>query len=235
MTKRVALYYPWLHLRGGVERCILELVTRSRHEYTVYTSHVDYDGTFPEYRDVQRLVELRQISVQRTLGRVLDAVRTIYGQRLALDDFDALMVHSEGVGDFLTLRNHDRPIICYCHSLQRPIYDSVYRETLLRDKPWYRLPLASASPLYRLATRAAWRRYQHVFVNSEDTRRHVMAAGLCPPDRIEVLHPGVSLERIRPQLRYAPFFLYAGRSPRRRYQASRFFMAGRSIGISYQA
>ena len=209
--KRVALYYPWIYVQSGVERSIIETVRRSRHRYTIFTNHYDRAQTFPDFAEIEDLVQLRQVAVQRSFGETLKAVQTIWRQRLALGDFDALLVHSEGLGDFLTLRNHDRPVICYCHSLQRPIYDSVYRETLLRSKPQYRMPLACLAPLYRMATRAAWRHYQQVFVNSEETRQHVLAAGVCASDRLEVLHPGVALERIRPSWRYEPFFLYAGR------------------------
>ena len=209
--KRVALYYPWIYVQSGVERSILETVRRSRHRYTIFTNHYDREQTFPEFAELKDIVQLRRIEVERSFRQTVRAVRTIWRQRLPLDDYDALLVHSEGVGDFLTLRNHDRPVICYCHSLQRPIYDSVYRETLLRNKPQYRIPLSCLAPLYRMATRAAWRHYRHVFVNSEETRQHVLAAGVCPADRLEVLHPGVALERIHPSLRYEPFFLYAGR------------------------
>ena len=209
--KRVALYYPWIYVQSGVERTIIETVRRSRHHYTIFTNHYDRAQTYPDFADLTDLVELRRIGVRRTFLDALDAVGTICLQRLPLSDFDLLLVHSEGAGDFLTLRNHDRPVLCYCHSLQRPIYDPVYRETLLESKPHYRVPLACLEPLYRLATRAAWRHYEHVFVNSEETRRQVAAAGLCPPERMETLHPGVALERIHPSLTYAPFFLYAGR------------------------
>ncbi len=209
--KRVALYYPWIYVQSGVERTIVETVRRSRHRYTVFTNHYDAAQTFPDLADVEDLVELRHIPVKRTFGQTFRAVRTIVGQRLPLERFDALMIHSEGVGDFLTLRNHARPVICYCHSLQRPIYDTVYRETLLRDKPQYRLPLAFLDPAYRIATRLAWRHYRRVFVNSAETRHQVEGAGLCPPERMEVLHPGMSLEGFHPTFRYEPFFLYAGR------------------------
>jgi glycosyltransferase involved in cell wall biosynthesis len=209
--KRVALYYPWIYVQSGVERSILETVRRSRHRYTIFTNHYDREQTFRDFTGIPDLVELRRVAVQRSFRQTLKALGTIVGQRLALDGFDALVVHSEGAGDFLTLRNHDRPVICYCHSLQRPIYDPVYRDTLLTTRPRYRVPLACVAPLYRLATRAAWRRYQHVFVNSEETRQQVAAAGLCAPERVETLHPGVALERIRPSWRYEPFFLYAGR------------------------
>jgi glycosyltransferase involved in cell wall biosynthesis len=211
VKKRVALYYPWVHLRGGVERCILELATRSRHEYTVYASHVDYDGTFPEFRDLERLVTLRPVSVERSLGAAFRAAARIATEKLDPSRFDALLVSSEGLGDFITLRNHAKPVVCYCHSLARPVYDPVYRATLLSQRPLYRLPLAVYGPLYHRATRVAWRHYQRVFANGQEARRQIVAAGLCPADRVEVLHPGVEPARGGPSLTSEPYFLFLSR------------------------
>ena len=49
---RIATYYPWVHLMGGIERTILETVKRSRHDWTVFTSHYRPEDTFPEFRDI---------------------------------------------------------------------------------------------------------------------------------------------------------------------------------------
>ena len=211
MTKRVALYYPWVHLRSGAERVILELATRSRHEYTIYTSHLDLAGTFPEFRDLERVVELRRISVERSLGQALHATASIAAEKLDPSSYDALLVSSEGLGDFITLRNHAKPVICYCHTLVRPVYDPVYRETLLQQRPLYRLPLAAYRGIYHQATRLAWRHYRRVFVNGQEVQRQVETAGLCPGDRVEVLHPGVDPARVRPTLGSEPYFLFLSR------------------------
>ena len=49
---RVALYYPWLYLKSGVERTLLELVTRSRHDWTFITNHYHRDQTYPEFQQL---------------------------------------------------------------------------------------------------------------------------------------------------------------------------------------
>jgi glycosyltransferase involved in cell wall biosynthesis len=211
MTKRVALYYPWIHLRSGVERCILELVRRSRHDYTVYASHVDFDGTFPEFRDLKRLVALHPVSVERSLGRAFHAAATIAAEKLDPSAFDALLVSSEGLGDFITLRNHAKPVLCYCHTLARPVYDPVYRRSLLEQRPAYRLPLALFRRLYHPANRRAWRHYRHVFANGAEVRRQIVSAGLARPATVEVVHPGVDEPRLRPAEAAEPYFLFLSR------------------------
>ncbi len=209
--KRVALYYPWIYVRSGVERVILEIVRRSRHRYTVFTNHVNYAQTYPEFRELPNLVVLGRVPVERSFGAVLRAARTIAAQKLDLADCDALLVSSEGLGDLITFRNHAKPVLCFCHTPARPVYDPVYRASWLAAHPGARIPLALYSFVYRLVTRRAWRHYRRVFANSREVAGRIAAGRLCPPDRVEVLHPGVDVERIRPSFTCEPYFLCAGR------------------------
>jgi len=194
-----------------VERVILEIVQRSRHRYTVFTNHLNYAQTYPEFRDLHDVVALDQVPVDRSFGAVLRAARTIAMQKLDLQDYDALLVSSEGLGDLITFRNHDQPVVCFCHTPVRPVYDPVYRATWLAEHPSARIPLAMFSLGYHAITRLAWRYYRRVFANSREVAARIARGRLCPPDRVEVLHPGVDLDRIRPSFRYEPYFLCAGR------------------------
>jgi len=210
-VKRVALYYPWIYVRSGVERVIFELVRRSRHEYTVFTNHVNFEQTFPEFRTLKRLVVLDGVPVDRSFGSVLRAALTIMTQRLQLEEFDALLVSSEGLGDLITFRNHTRPVLCFCHTPVRPIYDPVYRRVWLERHPRARLALTFYSFFYAAFTRRAWRHYRRVFVNSREVARRVLQGKLCPPEKLEVLHPGVDTDEIHLSPRYERYFACVGR------------------------
>jgi glycosyltransferase involved in cell wall biosynthesis len=209
-VKRVALYYPWIYVRSGVERVILEIMRRSRHRYTVFTHHLNPSQTYPEFRDLP-VVVLAHVPVERSFGAVLRAARTIVMQKLDLRGYDALLVSSEGLGDLITFRNHDQLVFCFCHTPARPVYDPVYRATWLAAHPLGRIPLAVFSLAYHAVTRRAWRYYQRVFANSCEVAGRIARGRLCPPERVEVLHPGVDVDRIRPSFRYEPYFLCAGR------------------------
>lgn len=190
---------------------ILEVLARSRHQFTVFTSHLDLDNTFPEFRRLSNVVEVRRVSVRRAIVPALGAALAIARQHLPLESFDALIVSSEGLGDLITLRNHAVPIICYCHSLSRPVFDPVYRAELTAQRPSLRWMLPPFLVPYRALTRRAWRHYRHVFANSRTTRDHIVANLLCAAEQVEVLHPGVAVERTVPSESYERFFLYAGR------------------------
>jgi len=210
-VRRVALYYPWIYVRSGVERVILEIVRRSRHRYTVFTNHVNYAQTYPEFSQLANLVVLEQVPVARTFGAVLRAARTIVAQRLDLAGFDALLVSSEGLGDLITFRNHSKPVFCFCHTPVRPVYDPVYRATWLANHRGGRIPLTLYSFAYHWVTRLAWRHYRRVFANSREVAGRIAAGSLCASDKVEVLHPGVDVDAIRPCFEYDHYFLYAGR------------------------
>src|SRR5215471_8149913 len=112
LIMRVALYYPWIYLTSGGERVILELTRHSRHQWKLFTSHYEPDHTFPELRRMS-ITELKPVSVRRDVLSTARAAATILTQKLPDDDFDALFVLSEGLGDFIVFRNHRKPTLCY--------------------------------------------------------------------------------------------------------------------------
>lgn len=109
-SMRVALYHPWVYLKSGLERTLLEIHRRSRHQVTIYTSHYDRDGTYPELARAG-VVELPRVSVRRSYGPVIAAAAQIARTRMDPDAFDALVISCDGLGDLLTLRNHDKPVM----------------------------------------------------------------------------------------------------------------------------
>ena len=62
---KIAIYHPWVYLKSGLERTILEIFKLSEHEITVFTSHYDKQGTYPELAD-HNIVEINPVSVERS-------------------------------------------------------------------------------------------------------------------------------------------------------------------------
>jgi glycosyltransferase involved in cell wall biosynthesis len=204
---KAAVYYPWVYLKGGAERVLLELTGRSRHDWTIYTNRFERESTFPELRDVPMRC-LREIPVRRTVVGVAQAGMTLLTQKLDLRDQEALIVISEGLGNLVTA--HSRvPTSCVCLTPLKIAYDPVTRERYFanRWRPHYRAAIA----LYTLLERPFWRRYKRVFSNSEEVRRRLLANRLVPANRIEVLHHGVDSDWFKPTNEREPYFLVAGR------------------------
>lgn len=189
---------------------MVEVVTRSRHDWTVYTHHYDPAGTYPEVAGLD-VVELSpRVGVRRSLGPLVHAARTLATTRLPLAD--AVLVSSEGLGDLVALRAR-RPVAAYCHTPLKILHDPAAHAIVARQSPARRAALATVGPAFSAVDRRAWKAYGHVLVNSTETLARVRAAGLRPSGPLEVLEPGVdsSWFSARPPRPREPVFLYAGR------------------------
>jgi glycosyltransferase involved in cell wall biosynthesis len=210
---RIACYYPWVYLRSGIERTILETCRRSRHEYTVFTNHFEPENTYPEFKDL-RVVELAHVPVDRKLSSVLKAAIVIGRQKLDLSSYDLLVVQCDGLGSLVLNRSLGIPAVCFCHTPLRPVYDPYYRARAFeRIKGIQRLAFHLFSSAFRTIDRRMWSRYKYVFLNSGENRMRAERGGLLDSQesRFEVLHPGIDTTLLQPSVRFDPYFLVSGR------------------------
>lgn len=206
---RIAVYYPWIYVKSGIERIIVELKRRSRHDISIVTHHYDADATYPELKEMD-VVELDRVSVNRDYLSVIKAAWKIGRTRLDLRGVDALVVCCEGLGSLINFRNDDVPILNICCTPLRPVYDPAYRARV-RERAGIKLPLVLAMErLWDAVDRPAWRRYAHVIAISQEVRRRINEAGLWRADP-EVVWPGVPASIIRPSDTFEPMFFLPGR------------------------
>ena len=111
-SRRLALYHPWVYLQGGVERTLVELVARSRHDWVVYTHHYAPATTFPAFADIDVRELAPRVSVRREFGPLVRAAARMRGTEIPADDVDALLLSSEGLVD-LILRRTWLPAVAY--------------------------------------------------------------------------------------------------------------------------
>lgn len=208
---KLALYHPWIYLRGGIERLLLETLQRSRHEWTVYTHHFEPESTFDGFRDLDVRELSPRIDVRRSLAPLARAASTIARAQLPDDGSRALLVSSEGLGDLLLARTR-LPTAAYCHTPLKILHDPATRERFRAGSGRQATALDLIGPAFSAVDRRLWRRYRHVFVNSRETLQRCMRAGLRPSGDIDVLHPAVDLTRFRDDGRQRErFVLVAGR------------------------
>jgi len=208
---KIALYYPWVYLKSGVEKTILETVKRSRHQYTIFTNHYDSNGTYPEFKKY-KVVELKKIPVNRTILSVIKATIIISFQKINLEGFDLLLVHSEGLGDLILTRNNTIPAVCFCHTPLRAVFDREYKIRALQARGFVGKRIyAFLSFAFTRVDSYLWSKYTHVFFNSRETLRRAQEGDLLRSlkGRYEILHPGVNVQKISPI--YKPYFLIPGR------------------------
>ncbi|MCU1588081.1 MAG: glycosyl transferase group 1 [Frankiales bacterium] len=208
---KVSLYHPWVYLRSGIERWMVELITRSRHEWTVYTHHFEPAATYPEVSDLQVVRLHPEVSVRRSLGPLVHAASTLLRAQLPDDGARALLVSSEGLGDLIALRSKV-PVAAYCHTPLKILHDPAAADVVRQSLP-KRLALGTIGPAFEAVDRRAWRHYSHVLANSNETVARIQAARLRPSGPLEVLTPGVSDSWWQGPLvmEREPLLLYAGR------------------------
>ena len=194
---RFAVYHPWVYLTSGLERTFLELFRHSRHDWILYTHRYQPETTYPELEQFDVVQLTPRVSVQRSFVPLMRAAATIARSRLPDDGRAGLLVSSEGLGDFVLARNA-RHAVCYCHTPLKILHDEATRDALREQSPSKYAALRALAPAFALADRRMWRRFEHVFANSDETRRRVASARLRPATDVEVLRPGVDIARITP-------------------------------------
>lgn len=211
--KRIAIYYPWIYLTSGIERTILEFVKRSQHDCTVFTNHFDKNQTYPEFQKV-KLIELDPISVSRNILSVWKAAATISCQKIDLQPFDMLMVHSDGLGDLIQMRNHSLPTICVCHTPLRVAFDSLYRQSVFNNlNPSQKIIHKFLNQSFIHIDRKLWRHYRHIIFNSNESHKRALNGRLVSPNQrnLSIIHPGVEWRDNQPSTVFEPYFLLPGR------------------------
>jgi glycosyltransferase involved in cell wall biosynthesis len=186
---KVSLYHPWTYLRSGVERWMVEVITRSRHDWTVYTHHYEPEATYPEVAGLRMVALAPEVSVRRSLGPLVHVAATLGRARLPPDGARALLVSSEGMGDLMALRSRV-PVAAYCHTPLKILHDPAAASVVQQSLP-RRLAVGTIGPAFEAVDRRAWRRYRHVFANSCETLARIESARLRPTGPLEVLEPGV--------------------------------------------
>lgn len=206
---RVAMYYPWIYVKGGIERTILEIVKRSRHDWTVFTSHYNPRDTFPEFAGVD-VRQLGSVSVKRDVLSVARACAELLLKSGQWRDYDALMVSCDGIGNLVALRPSGVPVVCLCHTPLKISYDPHARARWMRLFQPSLLSRVGVG-IFRQADRFAWRRYQRIFCVSREVEQRLETARVVRPGQTEVVHPGIDTDRMMPTGRREPFFLISGR------------------------
>ncbi len=207
---KVSIYHPWIYVKSGLERTIVELVRRSRHDWRIYTSHYDANGTYPELKEMG-VIEIDRVSVKRSYGSVLSGARRMLSLRLPLDEGEPLVVCCDGLGSLLNFRHQRNPLICLCFTPLRAVYDQEYRKRHLA-KHASKLPVALAiEQAYKWVDRRAWRHYDKIFAISQTVKDRIIAGKLDFGRDIEIAFPGIRTDQIGYQGDRLPYFFLPGR------------------------
>ncbi|MFB6203062.1 MAG: glycosyltransferase [Candidatus Nanohaloarchaea archaeon] len=207
---RLALYHAWIHTKGGGEKVLLELLEKSEHDITVFTSKYVPEDTFDEFEDH----DVRVIGNIPIFGEVLRGASFALGAfltKLPMEEFDALVVSTGGVAEVINYRNHGKPVLGFCHTPLRVAHDpDIYERKMKESGPLKKLFYRTAVKIYKAIERPAWRYFDHVMFNSETTKKRALSSGLVEEERTSVNHPGADTSGNEPG-EYEKYFFYPSR------------------------
>ncbi len=209
---KIALYQPWLYLHGGLERTIYELVSRSRHNWTIFTNYYDRNGTFPQFKDME-IRMLKPISIKRTIPAVLRTSLTILSQKISLDNFDAFVVWSDGIGDLATIRNHTLPSFVICSTPLRAVFDPVYEKKALAMRNIYgKIAYKIFKKIFKSVDQVAWSYFNGVIATSKEVKKRIISGGLYKDGpKMTLFYPGIDWNKYSENVNYEQFLLVPGR------------------------
>jgi glycosyltransferase involved in cell wall biosynthesis len=209
---KIAVYYPWVYLKGGIERSLAALISRSRHDWTIFTSHYEPANTFAEFAKF-KVVQVADVSVRRDMGAVFKVALNIIGTRLPLAEFDAYVVWCDGLGTLTTFRNAHIPTFCICSTPLRAAYDPVYAQQALHNRqPLAKLAYHLFKRSFRFVDRLAWSRFDGVVATSLEVKARIVRNRLYPDNpRMVLYHPGIDVGDAPKKVSYEPFLLVPGR------------------------
>ena len=207
---KIAIYHPWIYVKSGLERTIMEIKRRSRHDWTIYTGFYDEEGTYPELKQMG-VKQLKPVSVKRRYGTVINAGIAIATTKINDPEIDALVVSCDGLGSFINFANPDIPSVCLCFTPLRAVYDPEYRTRMLSPSRSKRALQILVEKVYRFIDKRAWRHYRHVFCISNEVKQRVLSADLCEPSMVEIAYPGIDEAQRTVSEQREHFFFLPGR------------------------
>ncbi|MBI2675367.1 MAG: glycosyltransferase [Candidatus Aenigmarchaeota archaeon] len=208
---KVAIYHPWIHLKGGGERILLELLKKSRHDITLFTSHYRQENTYEDFKKF-KIIQLTRLPIIGELFRGLSFGLHLILCKLDLSPFDAFVVSSAGIGELITIRNHSKPALCICLTPLRAAHDTaIYRHKLKEKNPISRQIYRLSIFFYKLLEKAAWKHFSSAICISKNVRRRVLDGQLIGNKNITVSYPGADFLKKGIDGEFRNYFLYPSR------------------------
>lgn len=213
---KILFYHPWIYLKGGAEKVLLEYALRTHHEVTIATSYYDKDNTFKEFENINIVIinGITNVSVQRSFINILKSFISICTLNVQ-NNYDIVIISSEGLGDFFGSLNpfFNTKKVAYVHTPLKIIYDPKLSKAIKNDlskKNWYIYNILK--PIYKFLNKIIWKKYSYIIANSNEVKSRIVNNNLYN-GKIDVIHPGANISNKykNNRTKNEKIFLVAGR------------------------
>jgi len=217
MTKKIALFYPWIKSKGGAEKVLLEIMKIKDFKIDLYTWVYDEKNSFEEFKDLNINILgskiLRKISKMKIL-RGLFLPFSLFS-KIPLEKYDYFLVYTSGTGEFITFRNYKKgKTIVYVNTILRDTYPEIVKWNMKKiyknifSKAIYLLSVK----IYRFFEKIAWKRIDFPIFISEESLKRAENQGLLKNKKGRVIYPPVDISHfLKLHLNKGDYFLYVSR------------------------
>jgi glycosyltransferase involved in cell wall biosynthesis len=207
---KLAVYHPQIKEKGGSERVVLEILEKSKHDTTLFTNNFEPEETYSEFRE-HEIIEKKGLPVKGELLKGAASVLNALFTKIPEKKYDALVVSTWGISEFINYRNRSIPLIGYCHTPLRAVYDQKVKKHTLEESSFLKRQLyRTASLAFKIIDKPSWKLFDHVIFNSETTRNRAKNNKLVKQQQTSVIHPGADTQGNKGG-EYQEYFFYPSR------------------------
>jgi len=215
---KILLFHPWIKSKGGIEKLILEYISRSKHKIYILTWIYLSNKTFEEFEKYkiinifsERLEPLSRSFLLRGSFGILSMIKNMLKDDF-IENYDLLLISTPGIAELILLNKRiNTPIVLYVHTPLRAAYKyDIYWNFKYRFKnPLYKMTYKLALHSYNYLEKTAWERINFAIFNSELSRKRALDKKLIDIEKTKVIYPGtdINLEPKNPE----NYFLYISR------------------------
>ena len=211
---KLALFHPWIWLKGGAEKVCLETLKRSKHDIDIFTMVWDKEQSFPEFEDYKDKIKIieKNFKMDSFARKGMRAGLKLMFKKIDFSKYDGVIISSGGIGELLAIRNHKVPIGIYSHTPLRILHDKpVIKSNFERIPAYMKALYVFLAGGYAILEKIAWNKFSLVMTNSNNTKQRILDGNLAKD--VKVIYPGVDTRKFNyfPNLERKPYFFVPGR------------------------
>ena len=201
---KLLIIQPYLNLKGGVERVILEVA--KHYDATIYTTEYDKAATFEGFKDIDIKIVGKDVPLADRLPyRASQGLRygyNFYHMKIT-EDYDVANPH---ISPSEWIRHKNERVLWYCHTPPREVYD-LYAVRMMQRSYKEKMLYAAMTGAYKVIAKNIVKNIEEVAANSQITRQRIKKYY---SKESTVINPGVDYEKFKDN-GDGRYFLYPSR------------------------
>ncbi|HPD81840.1 MAG TPA: glycosyltransferase [Candidatus Pacearchaeota archaeon] len=216
MTKKIAIFHPWIKSRGGSEKTILEILKNIKN-VDLYTWVYDKENTFEEFKNFSINVigkkSFKKFS-RSGISRGFFLLNCLFS-KIPLEKYDLFLLSTSGLAEFILFRNY-KPgkTYAYVYTPLREATDEIIKWNLKnRYKSLFsKIIYKTAVNVYRIFEKLAWKKIDTAIFISELSLERAKKRNLIKNKKVEIVYPPTDIENLKEiKTKNLGYFLYPSR------------------------